>query len=747
MRPLFSRGFNGLSDTLFSGVAGSVYRSVGIDHRSKPGVLRPHQALAKHSSTTIDELCKVSVNVSDGSKLWFSSESGKIWREVSGTYTLLDTLEYPPLNLGSLSANGDNADVSAKVEVPYSIQFKPDGTKMFIYGDASLSAGGNYNLFEYALSTAWDISTATYSEQETLHNNLAHGFWIKSDGLKLYMVTSDGSIVQYSLGSAWDITTVTADGITYDYTTESSEIHDIQFNSTGTKMIAMSTGTNELIEYSLSTAWDITTLAVVDTVTITDPEYGLTISSDGLTLMFIDSDDNAVQYIMTTAFDLSSIEASVLNIDLESIGGNGTYRGIAFIGDDSAVYIGDSSSDSIKGFTVIPDYIEGETDATVRSAREWKVTNGSVGEDKVVTNYIYFTSTERLSRIDVSDIGSTWTPNIEYVGKFLNGGELHTMGVANNTLFIGDANILSSVSNLGVFTLQPGFNLPEGEVITSVSNFDIDTLIGTDNGKTGRVLRWDGISTDISADDDIYVQGGVQAFISDDNYRYVIDGEGTIWFYNGEQCEVAYRIPEIGDGTIKVNANAVGYWRKTPIFGVSNGSGNTVLQGIYALGKYSRGYDTTLSLDFPMPSGEFAGVEIGSIIIDGQDMYVSWKDGEDSGVAKLDYTTKYASAYIETMALSEAEERHQLKTLTDVVVPFYSKPASTNITIGVDKNYSGSFAAMTVVEDTKRKVIELKTPTVVDCANPRIRIGFTTNNNDSVEIEDVLYNIAPLGKK
>jgi hypothetical protein len=171
------------------------------------------------------------------------------------------------------------------------------------------------------------------------------------------------------------------------------------------------------------------------------------------------------------------------------------------------------------------------------------------------------------------------------------------------------------------------------------------------------------------------------------------------------------------------------------------------MQGVYGIGKYSRGYETSMSLDFPVPSGQFSNVTIGSMIVDDQDLYISWKDNTDVGIAKIDYTTKYASAYMETMALADAGERHQIKTVTDVIVPFHTKPANTAITIGIDKNYAGTFTNMPVKEDAKRKIIELESPSVVDVANPRLRVGFTTSGNNSMEVEDVLFAIAPVGKK
>jgi DNA-binding beta-propeller fold protein YncE len=43
---------------------------------------------------------------------------------------------------------------------PYTVRFKPDGTKMFVTG----STGDDIN--EYSLSTAWDITTATLTKQK-----------------------------------------------------------------------------------------------------------------------------------------------------------------------------------------------------------------------------------------------------------------------------------------------------------------------------------------------------------------------------------------------------------------------------------------------------------------------------------------------------------------------------------------------------------------------------------------------------
>lgn len=89
---IFEGIFGGLADSKFSGLKGSFYRLVGLDFHSVPGIIKVRQKLTKDSGATVDALCKVSIAASDGSTLWFSSTSGKIWRRTSaGVWSLVHT--------------------------------------------------------------------------------------------------------------------------------------------------------------------------------------------------------------------------------------------------------------------------------------------------------------------------------------------------------------------------------------------------------------------------------------------------------------------------------------------------------------------------------------------------------------------------------------------------------------------------------------------------------------------------------
>lgn len=357
---------------------------------------------------------------------------------------------------------------------------------------------------------------------------------------------------------------------------------------------------------------------------------------------------------------------------------------------------------------------------------------------------IYFATNKLLFYIKASDVASLWAGKVRVVGEFKNGSDIHPMAIQNLSLFIGDDYNIAEINRFGTFTKETNLNVPKGEIITALVSFDIDVLIGTQAKDYGRVLRWDGLSESWSAEDTVYQEGGVRAFISDDNFVYpVVGNRGSIYYYNGASCEDFVTVPEVYDqNSIKVNNNAVGYFRGTPLVGVSNLVGNPVLQGVYGYGSYNSNYAKSLSLDFPMPSGQFAGVEIGVILTEGNDLYVAWRDGTDTGVAQIDWSNKYVSSYLETITLTQAMNRHQAKTVSDVIVPYHTLPTNTAVTVGVNKDYSATFTTMAVLVDSVRRVIKLKSPSVPESVNPRLRIGLTVSGNTTPEIEDVVFTIA-----
>ena len=149
--------------------------------------------------------------------------------------------------------------VSAQEAIPQGVEFKPDGTKMYVCG----STGDDVN--EYSLSTAWDISTSSFVQSFSVsaQESVPTGVRFKPDGTRMYVCGSAGDDVnEYSLSTAWDVSTASYVQ-NFSFSSQESGVEGLAFNADGTKMYTCGTANDGVVEYSLSTAWDVSTASFV----------------------------------------------------------------------------------------------------------------------------------------------------------------------------------------------------------------------------------------------------------------------------------------------------------------------------------------------------------------------------------------------------------------------------------------------------------------------------------------------------
>ncbi|SVD68132.1 uncharacterized protein METZ01_LOCUS420986, partial [marine metagenome] len=179
---------------------------------------------------------------------------------------------------------------------PMSVKFNNDGTKMFIIGR------GSKDMNEFILSTAYDVSTAAHETQLPFDSteNAPNGFDFNNDGTMLYITGSQHeSMFQFSLNVAFDL----SEGVNLLRTVDLPALHDegasedepfnIEFNLDGTRMFVMGTKGNDVNQYSLSTAFNISTASFEGGLNLHVEEVnpsGIAFSNSGLK-MFITGDD------------------------------------------------------------------------------------------------------------------------------------------------------------------------------------------------------------------------------------------------------------------------------------------------------------------------------------------------------------------------------------------------------------------------------------------------------------------------
>lgn len=194
----------------------------------------------------------------DGSKLYVGGNAGKTIYQ----YTLST-----PWDISTASYASKSLDLSSQISYYcLSFCFKGDGTKIYAVDD--YYGGGTGLIYQYDLSSAWDISTASYANKSfgaSTQSKQTTGMSINDDGTKLYVLNFNARLYQYTLSSAYDISSASYDGVTFNMgLLFAYGGWAINFKPDGTKFyIATNVGATpnnySIYQFALSSAWDIST--------------------------------------------------------------------------------------------------------------------------------------------------------------------------------------------------------------------------------------------------------------------------------------------------------------------------------------------------------------------------------------------------------------------------------------------------------------------------------------------------------
>ena len=181
----------------------------------------------------------------------------------------------------------------------------------------------------------------------------------KPDGKIMYVTNRENddtsevdSVIEYSLSTPFDISTATLTSSTT--LTNIDKPHAIHFKPDGKVMYVVDNGSLTIEQYNLTTAWDSSTLVHDDNFAISDENQlrALAFKYDG-TKMYVTGNETEViqQFTLSTPWDVASAtkdstESSALT-DKEN-----NPRSIQFNSDGTIFYIGGNGSDSIHKYTL-----------------------------------------------------------------------------------------------------------------------------------------------------------------------------------------------------------------------------------------------------------------------------------------------------------------------------------------------------------------------------------------------------------
>lgn len=270
--------------------------------------------------------------------LHLSPDGTKLYHTEGTSDSLYEYTLSMPFDL-STATYVQGEDVSAQDTSPAGVAFKTDGTAFYIGGAASQA------IFEYSLSAAWDISTATYSRQFSLGGAWFSGdLFIDSSGTSMYLSEyTDGKLRRYTLVSPWDISSATLsetsaallsnlimgsvdpnglyafvsrnDTQVYRYLLGGSLLvtaRGIALKPDGAKLYLAAPNTgfiHDLREYDLSSPWDVSTASFVQDKSVTGVSTASTpvFKPDGTKVFITDvSLDAVIEVPLSSAWDISS---------------------------------------------------------------------------------------------------------------------------------------------------------------------------------------------------------------------------------------------------------------------------------------------------------------------------------------------------------------------------------------------------------------------------------------------------------
>lgn len=228
-----------------------------------------------------------------------------------------------------------------------------------------LSVGINAQSLSYSGTNSFNISSSTHLDAVNIPmlERTPTGMAFGDSGTKFYMIGASGdAVIQYTLSTAYDVSTRGTIQSYYRVNNEETSPDDVTFNDTGTRMYVLGGNGDDVTQYTLSTAWDVSSAGspvVWDTRTAIenllgatngDRLTGMAFNNDGSKVFVIDRrSDDIFEFNLSSNYDISTVSAVIDNIP---ISGEGNARSISFNADGTEIYIIGNAGDDVTTFSL-----------------------------------------------------------------------------------------------------------------------------------------------------------------------------------------------------------------------------------------------------------------------------------------------------------------------------------------------------------------------------------------------------------
>jgi len=295
--------------------------------------------------TTLMTAGKIIVNVDGDADITLSTATNA-FRTVSPSSSLT-IVSVNGTDMSDFSYDSKLLAVDSQETVVLAVFFKTDGSIMYISGNTG-------DIFQYTLSTPWDVSTGSYASKlfdTSSQDSTPAALSFKSDGATVWVMGKDADVIsQYTLSTPWDISTSSYASKQFSVASQENIAQGLYVSSDGTKFYVCGGQNDTVYQYTMSTPYDISTGSYAsksfDASTQVGNAQGLQFKSDGTMFYVLDSTTQKIfQYTMSTPYDVST--ASYNSKFLDSSSQDSQPLGVYVNIDENRVYVAGAGNDDI----------------------------------------------------------------------------------------------------------------------------------------------------------------------------------------------------------------------------------------------------------------------------------------------------------------------------------------------------------------------------------------------------------------
>ena len=465
-------------------------------------------------------------------------------------------------DLANASYDSVSFSVAGQDGVGISVVFSDDGLSMYIAGN------GNDTVYQYTLSTAWDLSTASYTSKSfsvASQETAVSGFLFGADGASFYVCGSGtDTVYQYDLSTAWDVSTASYTSKSLSVSSQDTAPNGMGFKDDGTIMYVAGGVSDTIYQYTLSTAWDISTTSYasksfsVSSLDGNAKQMYLSPTGDKLWFMGL-STDTVYELDLSTGFDISTAAYNSVSFSITSQDSSPT--GVFFKFDGSKMYALGIATDTIYQYSTAAAAPAEWIDPDLANASYDSVSFSVAGQDAVPMGVFFkpdgtklYVTGEGSDSVYEYDASTAWdVSSASYVQSFSVSGQdaspqglffhpdgttMYVVGITNDSIY---EYALSTAWDISTASLSNTLDVSTEDTAPRGLFFSADGSRLYVAGDAGNAINQYSLSTAWDTSTASYVQN-FSVSSQDANIQDVfLNPDGTKMFVVGLQNDSAYQ--------------------------------------------------------------------------------------------------------------------------------------------------------------------------------------------------------------